>query len=203
MRPPSDAATPPDADAIARDLADVAAATGLTLYTGRTPDDDGLVWCCETLGRVTPEVAHAHAMDDPPYDYPYPDLLPGTFPFPDDPPDAPRACECGRPAPPGYAKPIPEQATLTSYTAARAVQMILNGLVYRRSVSRVRPRPSRTRALAVLAEAGYVDGNGRRQRTPDALCRRCYLKHSRALYADVKRQRQSRSASPEAERRRV
>ena len=107
-----------------------------------------------------------------------------------------RACECGRPAADsGFAKPIPEQATLTAYTAARAVQIILNSIVFHRSVSHVRPRPSRTRALAVLAEAGYVDDNGRRQRTPDALCRRCYLKYTRALYADIERRRQSRSAS--------
>ena len=194
MRPPSDAATPPDADAIARDLADIAAATGLKLYTGRTPDADGLVWCCRLLGRVTPEVAHAHAMDDPPYDWPPAVHVRRPRGFDAD--TDTRACECGRPAADsGFAKPIPEQATLTSYTAVGAVQTILNALVFHGSVSGGMPRRSTTRALAFLAEAGYVDGNGYRQRTPDALCRRCYLKHSRALYADVKRQRQSRSAS--------
>jgi hypothetical protein len=70
MRPPLADATPPDADAIARDLADIAGATGLTLYTGRTPHDDGLVWCCATLGRVTPAEAMAHVADTYPYDPP-------------------------------------------------------------------------------------------------------------------------------------
>ena len=36
MRPPLADATPPDADAIARDLADIAAATGLTLRMSPT-----------------------------------------------------------------------------------------------------------------------------------------------------------------------
>jgi hypothetical protein len=61
-----DPLTPPTADHAARigqDLADIGESTGLTLYTGRTPDEDGLVWCCATLGRVTPPVAHDHVED--------------------------------------------------------------------------------------------------------------------------------------------
>ena len=67
-----DTPTPPPFDdaALRADLTDVAAAAGLTLYTGRTPDDDGLVWCCPTLGRVTPDVAMAHVADTYPYDPP-------------------------------------------------------------------------------------------------------------------------------------
>ncbi len=50
---------------IRRDLAEVAAVSGLTLYTGPEPDDDGLVYCCVTLGRVTPAEAADHLWDYP------------------------------------------------------------------------------------------------------------------------------------------
>jgi hypothetical protein len=62
--------TADDAARLGRDLADIAAATGLKLNTGRTPDDDGLVYCCVTLGRVTPAVAAGHVEDTYPYDPP-------------------------------------------------------------------------------------------------------------------------------------
>ena len=35
------------------------------LYTGRKPDADGLVYCCVTLGRVTPAEAADHLWDYP------------------------------------------------------------------------------------------------------------------------------------------
>ena len=50
---------------IRRDLADIGASTGLKLDPRRTPDADGLVYCCVTMGRVTPAVAAAHARRDP------------------------------------------------------------------------------------------------------------------------------------------
>ncbi len=46
-------------------LAEIAAVNDLTLYTGREPDDDGLVYCCVTLGRVTPAEAADHLWDYP------------------------------------------------------------------------------------------------------------------------------------------
>ena len=55
--------TADDAAQIGQDLADVGEATSMTLYTGRTPDADGLVWCCDTMGRVTPAVAADHVED--------------------------------------------------------------------------------------------------------------------------------------------
>ncbi len=48
---------------IRRDLAEIAAVAGLMLYTGPEPDDDGLVYCCVTLGRVTPAEAADHLWD--------------------------------------------------------------------------------------------------------------------------------------------
>ena len=65
-RPISPPTTTFDAARIRRDLAEIAAAAGLTLDTGRAPDDDGLVYCCVTLGRVPPAVARDHAYDYPP-----------------------------------------------------------------------------------------------------------------------------------------
>ncbi len=50
---------------IRRDLAEIAAVNGLMLYTGPEPDDDGLVYCCVTLGRVTPAEAADHLWDYP------------------------------------------------------------------------------------------------------------------------------------------
>ena len=50
---------------IQRLLAEIAAVSGLMLYTGREPDDDGLVYCCVTLGCVTPAEAADHLWDYP------------------------------------------------------------------------------------------------------------------------------------------
>jgi hypothetical protein len=46
-------------------LDEIAAVNDLTRYTGREPDDDGLVYCCVTLGRVTPAEAADHLWDYP------------------------------------------------------------------------------------------------------------------------------------------
>jgi hypothetical protein len=67
---PTTRPTAGDAARLGRDLADIAAVTGLKLYTGRTADHDGLVYCCVTLGRVTPAVAAGHVADTFPYDPP-------------------------------------------------------------------------------------------------------------------------------------
>lgn len=55
--------TADDAAQIGQDLADIGEAPGMILSTGRTPDADGLVWCCDTLGRVTPALAADHVED--------------------------------------------------------------------------------------------------------------------------------------------
>ena len=108
-------------------------------------------------------------------------------------------CECGRPAEPWYAKPIPEGANLPSYTATHRVQTNLNSLILERAVDLSR-RPDK-HAATILQEAGYVDRKGRRLQVPPALCRRCFLRETRALYARF-RAAEKAPPSPEVLKRR-
>jgi hypothetical protein len=112
----------------------------------------------------------------------------------------PTTCSCGRPADPrGYAETIAEQSACRSVSAAKKVQTVLNYLLTQERLLTV-PSPSSSwtgwlddsgvRAARLLVEAGYLTAadDGRvfmRQRTPAPLCRKCYLRETRALYASI------------------
>ena len=119
-------------------------------------------------------------------------------------------CHCGRHCDPAtYAEPIGAQSACSSVSAAQAVQTLLNRLVTadRLEFDRNSRLEAWSRSARVLVSAGYLTATDdprvfHRKRVPRPLCRRCFLRETRSLYASIDTQWYEREYAIESASRR-